>query len=237
MSKNTGCTFCNEIFGLEVNNFFKLYLEDEFTKKGLTSRIVAESKNFLLMPMVGPLVPGYLLLVPKNHYLSFAHMSTKLLKEAEMIKQVMQQIFSDEYTIPVIFEHGPMSKERSGGCCSDHAHLHIVAVNVDVREKIENFGLKLRKLSFFPDVKEQVKRDVPYLYYENQKGEKYLIDAPVIHGQFIRKLIANEIGYTHLSSWRDNHQIPWMIDIVKRLRFIISKRDDDNLWLKNSLYI
>lgn len=61
------CSFCSEINGKEENNFFNIYLKDEFGKEGLNSRIVATTHNFVIMPMVGPLVPGYLLIVPKNH--------------------------------------------------------------------------------------------------------------------------------------------------------------------------
>lgn len=59
------CSFCSEINGKEENNFFNIYLKDEFEKEGLNSRIVATTHKFVIMPMVGPLVPGYLLIVPK----------------------------------------------------------------------------------------------------------------------------------------------------------------------------
>ena len=51
------CSFCSEINGKEENNFFNIYLKDEFEKEGLNSRIVATTHKFVIMPMVGPLVP------------------------------------------------------------------------------------------------------------------------------------------------------------------------------------
>lgn len=50
------CSFCSEINGKEENNFFNIYLKDEFEKEGLNSRIVATTHKFVIMPMVGPLV-------------------------------------------------------------------------------------------------------------------------------------------------------------------------------------
>ena len=63
------CSFCSEINNKEENNFFDIYLKKEFEKEGLNSRIVATTKKFVIMPMVGPLVPGYLLIVPKESLL------------------------------------------------------------------------------------------------------------------------------------------------------------------------
>ena len=66
------CSFCSEMNNKKENNFFDIYLKEEFESAGLESRIVATTKKFVIMPMVGPLVPGYLLIVPKEHYLSIS---------------------------------------------------------------------------------------------------------------------------------------------------------------------
>lgn len=237
MNIDRDCTFCNEIHGYQEDNFYQMYLRDEFTKNGLKSRIVAETSNFLLLPMVGALVPGYLLLLPKEHYLSFSHLPNELLDEAMMIKQIMKEIFQKEYTTPVFFEHGPMSMRRSGGCCSRHAHLHIVAVDVDVSVDLGNAAFAVRGMDNFCDIRKQSERDVPYLYYENQLGEKIIMDAPNVYPQYIRCLIAKRLDKIELSSWQRNHQIPWMIDIIKRLRPIFQKEVDDGFWRESNSFI
>ena len=68
------CSFCSEINGKEENNYVDIYLKEEFEKEGLHSRILATTHKFVIMPMVGPLVPGYLLIVPKDHYLSISQL-------------------------------------------------------------------------------------------------------------------------------------------------------------------
>ena len=128
MEYQLGCSFCDELSGIGDNSFFDTFAKIEFAKADLDNRIVAETENFVLMPMVGPLVPMYLLLVSKKHFLSFAHMPIVMLAEAEGIMKKLFAVFSKMACKPVFFEHGPMSTNERGACCSDHAHLHSVAV-------------------------------------------------------------------------------------------------------------
>lgn len=113
-------------------------------------------------------------------------------------------------------------------------HLYIVAVEVDMKNVIKEAGFVLREMGKFDEIKRQFDRDIPYLYYENQSGEKYITDAPNVYPQYIRCLIADKMNQLALSSWQNNHQLPWMIDIVKRLRPILKKKVDDNLWVNSS---
>ena len=217
------CSFCNEFSGDESNNFFDIYLKNECGKLKIASRIIAQTKHFNILPMIGPLVPGYLLIVPKDHYLSFAHLSVELLKEAKLICWELRRIFSTHYTVPLIFEHGPMGATKKSGCCTDHAHLHIVAVHCDIKDRFSPFGYQLRKINDVLEVRKQADRKMPYLYYENQKNECFVADAPIVESQFIRKVIAITIGAEDRVYWFDTLQIPWVIDIIQKMRPIFSE--------------
>ena len=142
------CTFCNEIRGDGENNFFKMYLEKTFSLDNIKDRIIAETNNFILIPTIGPLLPGHLLLVSKDHHISFSHIPINLIHETEVIKQNLRNIMNHSYCTPVFFEHGPMSScEAGGGCCYIHAHLHIIPVEVDVKNEFEKYGLHKRKIN------------------------------------------------------------------------------------------
>ena len=184
------CSFCSEINGKEENNFFDIYLKEKFEKEGLNSRIVATTHKFVIMPMVGPLVPGYLLIVPKDHYLSISQLPKEQIEELKIVKEELKKVFEKHYGKSVFYEHGALSCSAKGGSCSDHAHLHIVAVDIDVKDKFGQYGYELRKLDDYSEIINQKQRNIPYLYYENQKGEMFLADAPIVESQFIRKLIA-----------------------------------------------
>ncbi len=212
------CSFCNEILGSNYNNFFNIYIENDFKKCGLNNRIVGETKNYLLMPMVGPLVPGYLLLLPKEHYSSFANMDEEQIEEAICIKNIVKKLFYKYYGKSVVFEHGALNKLKKGACCSDHAHLHIVATPVDVMDCFSDYGFDVREIDSLKEVRCQVSRNMPYLFYEDFEGKSILMDAPIVETQFIRKLLATKMGEKDRSLWNKNIHVDWMIDIIKKLK-------------------
>lgn len=212
------CSFCNEINKKEDNNFFEIYLKEYFGKKNKSSRVIYENENFLVMPMVGPLVKEYLLLVPKNHYLSFSHMETSLLKEAEILIGKIRKIFFDTYgKQSVVYEHGAMSHKLKGGCCSDHAHMHIVGTDIDAFDDICLSGYSPQKILDISELQEQKEKNMAYLFYENQIGDKYVFDAPIVEGQFIRKILAKKMGADDRCYWNTNIRLDWMIEIIDDL--------------------
>jgi len=226
------CSFCDEFNDEGTSSFFAFYLKDKCKELGIDSRIVAKTRHFNILPMIGPLVPGYLLIVPKEHYLSFAHLPVELLEEAKLICDELKKVFSIHYTVPVVFEHGPMSVTRKGGCCSDHAHLHVVAVDCDVKDKFSKFMYQPREIKDMLDVKEQVSRDISYLYYKNQKGEHFIMDAPIVESQFVRKLIAVTINAKDRIYWSDSLQISWIINIIQKMKPIFTelKLKGESVW-------
>ena len=163
------CSFCNEIIGEEFNNYFEQYVKDEFAKKGLDSRIVFETENYIVMPMVGPLVPGYLLMLPRHHYASFASIPKEELQEAIELKTKIRDILQKNYNGHcVIYEHGAINKRKKGACCSDHAHLHFAVVDVDVIDAFSEYGFDVREISSFYCLNEQLERNVPYAMREER---------------------------------------------------------------------
>ena len=226
----TSCSFCNEFLNEKNNNFYKMYLQEEFEKNGLYSRIIAKTKNFYILPMVGPLVPGYLLVVPKKHYVSFAFQTESELREAQLIVKTIREIFRKFYGTSVVFEHGALSSCVKGGCCSDHAHLHIVAVDTDIIEQFSEKGFEVREIEGITSLGTQKKRHRPYLYYENQKDRAVIMDVGVIESQYIRKLIAKKMDVLDRALWNENYQIAWMIEIVKKLKPEFDNLRGNGLW-------
>ena len=224
------CSFCSEINGKEENNFFDIYLKEKFEKEGLNSRIVATTHKFVIMPMVGPLVPGYLLIVPKDHYLSISQLPKEQIEELKIVKEELKKVFEKHYGKSVFYEHGALSCSAKGGSCSDHAHLHIVAVDIDVKDKFGQYGYELRKLDDYSEIINQKQRNIPYLYYDNQKGEMFFVFFPIVESQFIRKLIAKDIDALDRALWNENIRIDWMIEIVKKLRPHFEKLKGTSIW-------
>ncbi len=112
------CEFCKELAGEEKTYFNDIY------KGVLNSRITRLSPEFSVVPTIGQLLSGWLMLITNEHCDNFASLSLE--KQVIAMKQIhkLQDIlFSDTPT--VIFEHG-VEACSGRGCGIYHAHVHIV---------------------------------------------------------------------------------------------------------------
>ncbi len=160
------------------------------------------SDNFYVTPSLGQIVEGYLLICSKKHFVSFSAMPKELFAEFEEIKQKVKKILSENYTCPIFFEHGPIDETKLSGCCINHAHLHAVPVKFDILNDImEDF--KGKEITTPAEIARQFERKIPYFYYENQEGKKYLfeINGPV-SSQYFRQIVALKAWSPEKWNWR-----------------------------------
>jgi len=205
------CEFCIEILEPENSYFYKL-----FSKYGFQSRIIKDDQGFIAIAGLGALTEGYILLLPKEHYISLSYLPLQELVLLEKFKSKIEQLINKEYPNLIAFEHGAASNKRLGAACLDHAHLHICQCPVDLSHQIDNrFPVKTRvknllKLSEF--------RGQPYLYYENQNGEKYIYCIPdQIESQYMRRLWAKSLNMADMWDWGTFIGEDDIINTLKRL--------------------
>ena len=130
-----GCVFCDsrhDVFGNTPE--FKRLAGSE-----VSSRKLFETENFVVLPSVGQIVEGYLLIMPKSHATSIANMDLELFDELEYVYAQTEKILETNYSRPIFFEHGVCRTgyDYFNGCCVDHAHIHAVPVQVDVAEELK----------------------------------------------------------------------------------------------------
>ena len=78
------------------------------------NQTIEETKNFLIKPTLGSLVPGYILVIPKKHVSSILNLDLELKKEYKSILDKYRCIFKKIYGIyPLIFEHGTIDSNES----------------------------------------------------------------------------------------------------------------------------
>jgi diadenosine tetraphosphate (Ap4A) HIT family hydrolase len=188
------CEFCNEFAGGSANSFAAHYAHE------LKSRTILEQHDFRVLPSLGQIVSGYLLLVPNHHYRSFADMSLEELKAAEVLKTSLTEQIRSLYGDLLFFEHGVRTSD-SGGCGISHAHLHAVPFPNEkdpVEELARSFPFE--EVSNLLELK-RVEPDRSYLYYESVRANKYVFYPPFIPSQYIRRLLAEALG-TRAWDWR-----------------------------------
>lgn len=108
-AKVSGCRFCG--IAASRANF---------------DRIILRTPHFLVVPSKGGFLPGWILIVPIHHVLSFAQLDRSLNAELDALTAAATRLLEARFVTPTAFEHGPSSVGTTLGCGIDHAHLHLV---------------------------------------------------------------------------------------------------------------
>jgi len=152
------CDFCDELNGGKNNTFARVY------EGRLQSRIVVRTESFAVVPSMGQLSEGHLLILPKVHRLSLGHLTENERRELATVRERVYTALTMLSGTPVWFEHGCVG-ESTGGCGIYHAHLHAVPVRRDLpiparlrREFVEHRGVN------FDALRRRIETGKPYLF-------------------------------------------------------------------------
>lgn len=94
------------------------------------SRFIAQSARFVTIPTFGCFTPGYVLIVPRAHVLSFGRLPRHALAEAQELAGAVAARIRRVYQTPVLgFEYG---NNMPGGRRIAHAHWHLLPTEADL---------------------------------------------------------------------------------------------------------
>lgn len=159
-----------------------------------------ETDNWYVIPTMGSLTVGYVLLVAKEHYLSLANLSAELLLEMLKLKQKVEDIiFKHLGKNCIAFEHGVTNAYSSGANSVDHIHLHIVPVEKPMWDSVLQTMPKAAYVvtDSFITLHEQWQVQMPnsYLLFQDiDQKIHYLSDASNMPSQLFRKCLAAHLG-------------------------------------------
>lgn len=196
--RNIGCDFCKELNG--ENNLYREVAERCNLPK---ERIIYEGKNWVILPTIGAIVPGYVLIVSKRHHLSMMDCNKEEMIELEdLLKQTRCVLTSMYHFQCIAFEHG-------GGCgvgnkpsCIDHCHLHVMPLREDIYDRIDVAKFQITHLESLHSLLKEKKQQSSYLLYQNHKEEILLMYADTYISQYFRQLIALSENVPEQWNWR-----------------------------------
>ena len=200
----SGCLLCDELQGDSPLS----------TRIGLSanvkSNILLESELFVLIADISPLVQGHSLLIPKEHYPSFARLPNAYVEELRHFRRDCIAFISRQFCTPFLFEHGSGFLEPKSGACIHHAHLHVLPLAAPVEKWIREFGEVQQLGEIMPHELSERLTLKDYLAYQDQWGTSYLVaeleSRPPC--QFIRRRIAEHLN---LDDWH------WETTFIKKL--------------------
>jgi len=192
------CHLCAQIAGDPAGDLLRRHLGFDDYRRALCG----ETAEFAVIPSIGPLVPGHVLLTPKRHVRSFVGLSAQERKSGDDVARRMAGDLVTIFGQPVHgFEHGSSRCGSTIACSVEHAHLHLVPADVEVWPLIENAGswTELGSTSLAA-----VAGDREYLLYEHPDGTRliWITNEAPIPSQFMRRAFATALGTPHLWDWR-----------------------------------
>ena len=188
-TKNDRCFMC------EIANhkgFASLTLYNQYIEKSVDC-IIYESDNFYVVPELGALKQGYLMIIPKKHILSVAQFPEEYREEyAEVcndIEEILLKAF-DGSTV-CFMEHGSgPSGKTSHKKSIVHAHTHVI-VDFLLKQRFK----KMVQLRPCDDITIASKTHY-FSYQEGSKGKLMISMDPEVYvqRQFPRQVMAEEFG-------------------------------------------
>ncbi len=197
-TRTESCVLCSLVGHKAISSNTIIYNSDV----RMEDMILYESSNFIVVPELGSIKPGYLMIVPKQHeFLSMAQLPSLYLGEYEQVCEdveiMLEGAFHEKVTF---FEHGSSPSGRTSHKKSIvHAHVHAVAGFV-----LKDYYLKMIQMQPCPDL--SVAKDTHYFAYkEGAHGQRLCCydDNVYVQRQFPRQVMAIELGYDpELYNWR-----------------------------------
>ncbi len=193
---NNDCTFCNPPQPFEVITH---------TTRG---RAIAS---------FGAFIPGWTLVVPPRHVPSIAALTPAEWPEYEFLFDTTRALVEDRFGETIAFEHGASSFFRAAGCGINHAHAHIVPIDIDVREAVSLLGGEFEAYEWEPTGRRPTSLpDHDYIWVADRTGTwiRHTRDQP---SQVVRRALASAVG-AMTWDWKENHRL----DMVRRTQSVLT---------------
>jgi diadenosine tetraphosphate (Ap4A) HIT family hydrolase len=214
MTHCDGSDLCSELAGASDTDFSRTYLGDP------PSRVLGGTRHLSVLADLSPLTVGHLLLVPREHHLSFANVVHAYGAEVEHVASVLLPRYREVFGEPTVLEHGS-SPEMRGSACVNHAHWHLLPIPGDQAAAImARDGLSLAKLKDIKDLAAAGRRYIPYFFclYRDQ-----CLFAPAdrrLRRQYLRSVAGEVLGIPD-PSW------DWSVVVRKDALRVTVKRASD----------
>jgi ATP adenylyltransferase len=175
-------------------------------------RILAETPRLAVIPSLGALTFGHVLVVPREHRRSWASASPGERGSLLEILDLLSEELERQTEAPVhIFEHGSSAGGNSIACSVEHAHLHLVPADVDIWSGLVE-RLRWRELSHLEELPYAVGGS-EYLLYCPPGGVAHLSlhGEGMIPSQLLRRVLAESLIEANWD-WRSEPRL----DLVER---------------------
>lgn len=184
-SFNDGCPLC-----------------DEFSAPQISNRLIYSGSYFNIIPSMGPLHSGHVLLCPMAHHRSMQTFCIDELKQYYKLFSLICDFYNQESLKFCFFENGT-PYGANGGCSIVHSHTHFIPT-LDVSAYRSVLANASNKPLTFTDLVSEIRNiNYNYVLLGSKSDEFFLIDRTGLPSQQMRRLSADYIGMKAWD-WRSN---------------------------------
>ncbi|HEY0432330.1 MAG TPA: hypothetical protein VGC95_00575 [Chitinophagaceae bacterium] len=169
---------------------------------------IFESDSFVVLPTVGALVEGWLLVVPRIPFMSFGQLPEQLFSEFEEFLSKVAQTVEEAYGPFSVFEHGAAVGSNPIGCGVDYAHMHLMPQKCDLLLAAQEIATNIdwQTISSVREIRNHADSQRGYWFVQQTFG----ITQPYLGlcknnnppSQLFRKAIANKLGRPLSFDWK-----------------------------------
>jgi diadenosine tetraphosphate (Ap4A) HIT family hydrolase len=153
-------------------------------------RVLLDSPRLVLLPALGALVPGHVLVISRSHSPSLSALGTAAVSEYEDVVLRYRTKLHLQVNDVLEAEHGAGASSRGGGCI-EHAHINLipgVANCIDVLDELLPSIDRIADLHDLTDFAGQ-----PYIFLRTSTAIR-VFDATTAPSQLIRRRICERLG-------------------------------------------
>jgi diadenosine tetraphosphate (Ap4A) HIT family hydrolase len=167
-------------------------------KGGVDKRTIMETENFRAFPTIGQIVPGYSLISPKEHIITYGAIPEKLFDEVIDLKNAIDERTNREFGKPMFLEHGGIGQTIT------HAHIHCIPMPEGEDWRVLEYYKKA--LAYEPiqgiwNLPTIWKIKGHYLYLEMRGGSAFAFYTPIAP-MYGRIAVAEVLGVPERADWK-----------------------------------
>jgi ATP adenylyltransferase len=201
------CAFCGQVAGDPDRNEIAALVDESWALRPT----LAELGAAVAMPSIGALVPGHTLVCPGEHYRSVLAAPQDVASDVEELTRVVRHRLEAVTGLPThVFEHGSPRDGSRVACSVEHAHVHVLPTELDVRAQVRAVA-SWQSTDHDLDTLRALVGDREYLIYEAPTGERLLATTSSgLPSQLLRQVFAAALD---IADWN------WRTDpAVERIR-------------------
>lgn len=214
--RDNGCCLCDQFAGRAAGDLLHRHLGGTYEE-----RLRRIEGGFALLPSVGALVPGHLLLCPEQHLRSFREPGASQLADVERrVDEVAAALTRATGRRVSCFEHGDAPGVSRVSCSVSHAHLHLVPAGKSLINGAQQLAewMQIESLADLPSTIGE------HEYLMLKEADLLLVAKAPEAGhpsQLLRRLVADSVGTPEAWNWREhpNHLLTrasW--DLTQKLK-------------------